>query len=133
MTTTPPELSDGRRRHPSAARALEQRFAHPSERQFARLLDLYGIEWVYEPVEFPLRWGSDGAVSQAFRPDFWLPAHHCFVELTTQDQRLVTRKNAKARRFRELYPELDLVVLYQRDYLALVERHRIAPVVGSAA
>lgn len=133
MSTTSPELTAGRRRHPSAARVHVQRFAHPSERQFARLLDLYGVEWAYEPVEFPLRWAEDGSVSQAFRPDFWLPSHQCFVELTTQDQRLVTRKNAKARRFRELYPELELVVLYQRDYRSLVERHSIAPVVGSAA
>ena len=29
-----------------------------------------------------------------------------FIELTTADQRLVTRKNGKVRRMRELYPEV---------------------------
>ena len=32
------------------------RFAHDSERQFAALLDFYGVRWEYEPVEFVLEW-----------------------------------------------------------------------------
>ena len=40
----------------------------------------------------------------AFRPDFYLPDHGCFIELTTLSQKLVTRKNAKVRRLRELHP-----------------------------
>jgi len=126
-------VSDERRRHPSSAPAARERFAHPSERVFAALLDLYGIEWIYEPVEFPLRWADDGSVIAAFRPDFWLPSLGCFVELTTADQRLVTRKNAKVRRFRELYPELEISVVYQRDFRRLVERHEIDWVPGRAA
>jgi hypothetical protein len=62
-----------------------------------------------------------------FRPDFWLPALRCFVELTTADQRLVTRKNAKIRRLRELYPEVSLVIVYQRDFLALLARNGLDP------
>ena len=133
MTDAPPLAARGRRRHPSSAPAARLRFAHPSERVFAALLDLYGIEWVYEPVEFPLRWAEDGSTTAGFRPDFWLPELGCFVELTTADQRLVTRKNAKVRRLRELYPEVDLVVVYQRDFKALVERHGIAMSGSSAA
>jgi len=30
----------------------------------------------------------------------------------------VTKKNAKVRRLRELYPEVQIVVVYQRDFLA---------------
>jgi hypoxanthine phosphoribosyltransferase len=93
---------------------------------FASLLDLYDIRWEYEPVEFALRWDDRGAPKSGFRPDFWLPDHRCFVELTTADQRLVTRKNAKVRRLRELYPEVDIVVVYQRDFRALLERHGLA-------
>ncbi len=133
MIETPPEFLAGRRRHPSAAPAAYQRFAHPSERVFATLLDVYGIEWEYEPVEFPLRWGDDGSISRAFRPDFWLPEFRCFVELTTADQRLVTRKNAKVRRMRELYPEIEVTVVYQRDYRTLVDRHHPARHPGTAA
>lgn len=99
----------------------------------ASLLDLYGIQWVYEPIEFPLRWGDGGEVTQGFRPDFWLPGLGCFIEITTADQRLVTRKNAKVRRFRELYPELEISVLYQRDVVGLLERHGIDLVSSSAA
>lgn len=118
----------GRRRpgHPSGAPAARVRFAHPSERLFAALLDLYEIRWEYEPVEFALRWDDGGAPRAGFRPDFWLPDHRCFVELTTADQRLVTRKNAKVRRVRELYPEVEIVVVYQRDFRALLETHNLA-------
>ena len=109
--------------HPSAVPAAAIRFAHPSERVLAALLDLHGVRWEYEPVEFTLRWRADGTPAAGFRPDFWLPEHRCFVELTTADQRLVTRKNAKIRRMRELYPEVEVEVVYQRDFRALLERH----------
>lgn len=112
--------------HPAGRRAGRVRFAHPSERLFAALLDVHRIDWEYEPVEFVLSWEATGAAATAFRPDFWLPDHGVFVELTTADQRLVTRKNAKVRRMRHLYPEVPIVVVYQRDFLALVEHHGLA-------
>ena len=126
MSTAPLDSRLERRRHPSSTPASRERFAHPSERVFASLLDLYGIGWVYEPIEFPLRWSEEGDPSAGFRPDFWLPEQACFIELTTAEQRLVTRKNAKVRRMRELYPEIDVQVVYQRDYVALAERHRLS-------
>ena len=110
-------------RHPCSSQAALVRFAHPSERLFAALLDVHEVEWEYEPVEFTLGWDEDGFPTSGFRPDFWLPAHGCFVELTTADQRLVTRKNAKIRRLRQLYPDVSLVVVYQRDFLALLARN----------
>ena len=116
-----------RDRHPSATPAARVRFAHPSERLFAALLDLHGIRWEYEPVEFALRWDEEGTPNGGFRPDFWLPDLQCFVELTTADQRLVTRKNAKVRRMRDLYPEVDVVVLYQRDFVQLLAHHGLDP------
>ena len=122
-----------RRRHPSAAPAARVRFAHPSERLFAALLDLHGVRWEYEPVEFALRWDEEGSPSGGFRPDFWLPDLGCFVELTTADQRLVTRKNAKVRRMRDLYPEVEVVVLYQRDFVRLLAHHGLDAAAGGAA
>jgi hypoxanthine phosphoribosyltransferase len=113
--------------HPSTSHAALARFAHPSERLFAALLDVYDIEWEYEPVEFALSWTRDGTPSAGFRPDFWLPALGCFVELTTADQRLVTRKNQKIRRLRQLYPSVSLVIVYQRDFLALLIRNGLDP------
>lgn len=99
------------------------RFAHPSERAFASLLDIHEIPWAYEPVEFPLRWDEAGSPNAGFRPDFWLPDQAAFVEVTSADQRWVTRKNAKIRRMRELYPEVTLVVVYQRELAALFRHH----------
>jgi hypothetical protein len=57
---------------------------------------------------------------QAFRPDFYLPAYDLYIEITTLNQKLVTKKNRKARRLRELYPGIDVKILYQRDYLNLL-------------
>lgn len=98
-------------------------FAHESERHFAELLDFYGVRWEYEPVEFVLEWGPDGRPRGAFRPDFYLPDHRCFVELTTLNQKLVTKKNAKVRRLRQLHPEIEVKLLYQRDYEALLAKY----------
>lgn len=99
------------------------RFAHNSERQFARLLDFYGVAWEYEPVEFVLERDRAGEPRAAFRPDFYLPAHDLFIEITTLNQKLVTKKNGKVRRLRELYPEVQVKVLYQRDYLNLLVKY----------
>lgn len=99
------------------------RFAHNSERQFAKLLDFYSIAWEYEPRTFVLEWDRDGQPQQAFSPDFYLPAYDLFIEITTMNQRLVTKKNRKARRLRELHPDVRIKVFYQRDYLNLLVKY----------
>ena len=98
-------------------------FAHASERQFGRLLDFYQIEWQYEPRAFDLEWDGDGNVIQRFTPDFYLPAYDLFIEITTLNQKLVTKKNRKVRRLREMYPEVRCKIFYQRDYLSLVMKY----------
>ncbi len=99
------------------------RFAHNSERQFAKLLDFYGITWEYEPRTFVLEWDREGRPQQAFSPDFYLPAYDLFIEITTMNQKLVTKKNRKARRLRELHPDIRIKVFYQRDYLNLLVKY----------
>jgi hypothetical protein len=99
------------------------RFAHASEQQFARLLDFYQIEWEYEPKSFDIGWDKDGNVTQRFTPDFYLPEYDLFIEITTLNQRLVTKKNGKVRRLRERYPEIRCKIFYQRDYLSLVTKY----------
>src|SRR5439155_15297448 len=99
---------------------LTVRVAHNSERQFAKLLDFYGIAWEYEPTEFTLEWDRAGEPTQAFRPDFYLPAYDLYIEISTLHQQLVTKKNRKVRRLRELRPEVNVKILYQRDYLNLL-------------
>ena len=59
------------------------KFSHPAEETFARILDFYGIRWVYEPRTFPLEWDKNGNVIEAFAPDFYLPEQDLYIELTT--------------------------------------------------
>jgi hypothetical protein len=101
----------------------ETHFAHNSERQFAKLLDFYSIEWQYEPRTFTLEWDRNGNPVQAFSPDFYLPAYDLYIEITTLNQRLVTKKNRKLRRLTELHPDIKVKLFYQRDYLALLVKY----------
>ena len=104
------------------------RFAHASERQFAKLLEFYGIEWQYEPTSFDIDFDKQGRVLQRFTPDFYLPEFDLYIEITTLNQRLVTKKNGKVRRLRERYPEIDCKIFYQRDYLSLVTKYGLEDV-----
>jgi hypothetical protein len=104
-------------------RGGEAAFAHHSERQFARLLDFYMIEWRYEPTAFAIDWNADGSVSRRFAPDFYLPEFDIYIEITTMNQKLVTKKNRKVRRLTALYPDVRCKVLYQRDYLNLLVKY----------
>ena len=99
------------------------RFAHASEREFAKLLDFYQIRWLYEPHTFPLAWADDGRVVECFSPDFYLPDLDMFIELTTLKQSLVTRKNRKLRQLRQLYPGLNIKIFYGRDYRTLASKY----------
>src|SRR5947208_10455311 len=55
-----------------------------------------------------------------FAPDFYLPEHDLYVEITTMKQSLVTPKNRKLRLVRELYPDVKVKLLYKRDYQQLL-------------
>jgi bifunctional protein TilS/HprT len=98
-------------------------FAHNSERQFARLLDFYQIEWEYEPRSFDIGWDRNGEPNQRFRPDFYLPQYDTYIEITTLNQKLVTKKNRKVRLLRELYPDVKCKIFYQRDYQDLLIKY----------
>jgi hypoxanthine phosphoribosyltransferase len=107
-------------------------FAHASERQFAQLLDFYGIEWEYEPTSFDIDFDKEGRVLQRFTPDFFLPEFDLYIEITTLNQKLVTKKNRKVRRLRERYPEVTCKMFYQRDYLSLVSKYGLRDARASA-
>ena len=91
------------------------------------MLDFYAIAWDYEPRTFVLEQDEDGNPQQAFTPDFYLPAYDLYIEITTLNQKLVTKKNRKARRLVELHPEVSVKVLYQRDYLQLLVKYGLEP------
>ncbi len=86
-------------------------------------MDFYGVEWEYEPRSFAIAWDKDGIASQFFTPDFYLPEDDLYIEITTMNQKLVTKKNGKVRRLAELYPDVSCKVFYQRDYLNLVVKY----------
>ena len=112
---------------PLAAAALRSTdFAHPSEEDFARLLDFYCIEWLYEPRSFPLRWNGD-RIAEMFTPDFYLPELDIYVELTTLRQPLMTEKNRKLRRMRELYPDVNVRLLNKNDFVKLLAKYGYGP------
>ena len=83
--------------------------------------------WEYEPRTFTLEHDRDGRPVQAFTPDFYLPAYDLYIEITTLNQKLVTKKNRKARRLVEQYPDVQIRVLYQRDYLHLLVKYGLEP------
>lgn len=101
------------------------RFAHPSERVAAEILDFYGVRWEYEPRSFPLEWDRNGNVIASFSPDFYLPDFDLYIELTTMSQKLVTKKNRKVRRLRELYPDVNIKVFYQKDFRKLLLKYGV--------
>lgn len=101
-------------------------FANPSEEMFANLLDFYRIAWEYEPRSFPIQLDRDGRPLESFTPDFYLPELDLYVELTTMKQSLVTKKNRKVRLLRELYPQVNIQVFYQKDFENLIFKYGLA-------
>ncbi len=95
---------------------------NPSEQRFAQILDMYQIEWIYEPKTFPLEHDENKHISNAFSPDFYLPRYQRYLELTVMDQRYVGPKNKKARLVAELYPHVDVRIVYRRDFERLLSR-----------
>jgi hypothetical protein len=86
-------------------------------------LDFYDVAWEYEPRAFAIEWDAEGSVAKQFRPDFYLPEDDLYIEITTMNQKLVTKKNRKIRRLRELYPDVRCKVFYQRDFHNLLVKY----------
>src|ERR671923_1947454 len=99
------------------------RFANDVEVECAKLLDYYRVPWQYEPTTFVLARTEDGTVAEAFTPDFYLPEQDLYLEITVMKQSLVTRKNRKLRRLRQLYPEVRIKLFYERDFERIAARY----------
>ncbi len=98
-------------------------FAHPAERLFARILDFYGVRWIYEPHTFDLEWDQSGKVTLAFTPDFYLPEQDLYVELTTLRPQLSTQKNKKMRLMQVLYPRINIKLMKRREMRDLMVKY----------
>ena len=100
-------------------------FKNETEEEFAKILSLYNIEWLYEPKTFPVEWDAEGNVTMAISPDFYLPKFNLYLELTTMDQRYVTKKNKKMRLVKELYPGTNIRIVYKKDFNELLDRLKL--------
>lgn len=98
-------------------------FVHPAEEMFARVMDYYGVRWVYEPRTFDLEWDENGKVTLAFTPDFYLPDQDLYVELTTLRPQLSTKKNKKMRLMAELYPHINIKLMKRREMRDLMVKY----------
>jgi cytidylate kinase len=103
-----------------------ENFMHPSEEEFARMLDFYRIRWEYEPKTFMLEWDSEGNVIEAFSPDYYLPDQDLYIELTTQKPKQAWKKNRKIRRMKELYPDVNVRLIDKRGFESLLKKHCIS-------
>jgi hypoxanthine phosphoribosyltransferase len=101
------------------------RFANDAELECAKVLDYYGVPWLYEPQTFVLARDAEGRVTEAFTPDFYLPEQDLYVEITMMKQSLVTRKNRKLRKLRQLYPDVNVKLFYRRDIARLADRFKL--------
>jgi hypoxanthine phosphoribosyltransferase len=100
-------------------------FQNEAELECAKILDYYKVPWSYEPRTFVLEQDADGRIVEAFKPDFYLPEQDLYVEVTVMKQSLVTRKNRKLRKLRELYPDVRVKLFYKRDIERLAERYQL--------
>ena len=117
---------------PSAKPGAMVKFAHASEAEFARILDFYGVPWMYEPRSFPIGRKGTGT-PEFFTPDFYLPSLDLYVELTTMKQSLVTQKNRKLKALKAQYPDIKITLLYKNDYEKLLAKYGAGPLAESRA
>ena len=101
------------------------RFVNEAELEYAKILDYYGVPWMYEPHTFVLERDEQGRVTEAFTPDFYLPEQDLYLEVTVMKQSLVTRKNRKLRKLRERYPDVRIKLFYRRDLERLAQHFHL--------
>lgn len=97
-------------------------FKNESEEEFAKVLDMYNLQWDYEPRTFPLQWDSEGNITQAFSPDFYLPRFDTYIELTIMNQKYTSTKKKKMALLKKLYPGTNISIVYKNDYHHLIRR-----------
>jgi len=103
---------------PKAVRAISgiRPDIHPSmyfysrwEANFARILNLLKIKWVFQPEAFDLKF-------QKYTPDFYLPEYDLYVEIKNFLSDYSARRD---KAFRKLYPDKDLSLILKPKYTKL--------------
>jgi hypoxanthine phosphoribosyltransferase len=101
---------------------VRPRFAHPSEEEFAQLLEFYRIRWEYEPRTFVLREDEAGRITVGFSPDFFLPEFDLYVEVTTKKPHLMSRKLRQVEAMHRQYPETRIELLDRAGFEMLAKK-----------
>lgn len=83
-------------------------WSHPTEEQFAIILDYLDIEWEYEPHEIILE-EEDGRILRAFKPDFYLPHGDIYIEITTSKS--MSKKNKKMNLMALHHPDVNIFLI----------------------
>lgn len=79
------------------------KFAHELEERFAEILDYFELEYEYEPTTFILKTTANGEIKQGFTPDFFIPEHNIYVEITAMNGSSCNKKRRKIEAIDELY------------------------------
>lgn len=83
------------------------------EANYARLLNYLGVKWIHQPKTFQLK-------TQRYTPDFYLPKLDTYIEVKNY---LSDYSKNRDRQFREMHPELKLVLILKEEYLALQKEY----------
>jgi hypoxanthine phosphoribosyltransferase len=91
-------------------------FKNESEAEFARILDMYQMEWKYEPKTFPIEWDAEGNITMAFSPDFYLTKFDTYIELTTMYRGMSDQKQYGKKRFANCIRN-NIKIVYKNDFM----------------
>ena len=83
------------------------------EANIARLLNYLGIKWIFQSRTFNLN-------SQNYTPDFYLPEYNTYIEVKNF---LWKYSKIRDKKFRRLYPNINLILLLKKDYLELENKY----------
>ena len=79
------------------------------EANFARILNLLGIPWIYQCRTFDIG-------GHMYTPDFYLPNSDTWIEIKNF---LSDYSRERDKNFRKMYPDLELMMILKDDYLEL--------------
>ncbi len=99
-------------------------FNHPAEELFADWLDAHGILWEYEATFFSLAEDEHGYTIRGFLPDFYLPELDLYVEITTANVGLNSRKRRKIRLAAERHG-VRCILMCKSGMNALTDRYNL--------
>ena len=56
-----------------------------------------------------------------FTPDFYIPSLDVYVEITTMNQNLITKKSKKVKKAKNLYPDKNFKLINEQQFYNFLE------------